>query len=224
MEKNYKLIPLVILAGGRSSRMGTPKGLLTVEKKTWIESHLENYAKLGGKEVYLVLGHRKKEYLDGISWLKNALDEFHLTPYGVQVKVVTNVNPDLGPFSSLQSAGRELDQRIDWRGVFVLPVDQFFPNQEVWDGLVKDAFDYEACVPRDVIEQKGGHPVFLSADYLRTLIEIPDGHFHARLDFQLRALPEDRIHFVEVSDSKTFTNVNNLKEFWDAMQENRDLG
>ena len=51
---------VVVLAAGRSSRMGEPKGLVVVEGRTWIDRQLEA---LGRRRAVLVLGHDRERYL-----------------------------------------------------------------------------------------------------------------------------------------------------------------
>ncbi len=58
---SLKKIPLVILAAGKSSRMGFPKGLLSYRGKKLLQHQIENFFQLGGETVVVVLGeHREK--------------------------------------------------------------------------------------------------------------------------------------------------------------------
>jgi len=56
----------VILAGGKSARMGKPKGLLDFFGSFWLEDQLRRL-KLGGiKTVYIGLGYDSNEYFKAI--------------------------------------------------------------------------------------------------------------------------------------------------------------
>ena len=128
--------PVVVLAAGRSSRLGEPKGLVMVEGRTWIDRQLEA---LGRRRAVLVLGHDRDCYLPVVLAL------------GRPVDLVTNPDPDRGPFSSLQEGLAAVDPGSP---AFVLPVDVPAPGKAVWAALEAALGPAEAAVP--VHEGKGG--------------------------------------------------------------------
>ncbi|MBA4392008.1 MAG: hypothetical protein C0407_00480, partial [Desulfobacca sp.] len=65
--------PLILLAGGKSSRMGTPKGLLDYQGNLWLFEQLSRFQAASGKRVVIVLGFHHDQYFEKIPWLRAAL-------------------------------------------------------------------------------------------------------------------------------------------------------
>ncbi|HZU83780.1 MAG TPA: nucleotidyltransferase family protein [Polyangiaceae bacterium] len=180
---------LVLLAGGRSSRLGTPKGLVRVEGRPWI-AHQLDAADRAGLRVIAVLGFDHSRYAAELPELAS------------RAVVVVNPLPERGPFSSLQcglalvGAGR----------AFVLPIDVPAPDAPVWRalrGALTEGFD--AAVP--VHDGHGGHPVLLSARMVERLLRLESA---SRLDVELRASAVAR---VAVADARVLMNLNSPEEW-----------
>ena len=62
----------VLLAGGKSERMGTAKGLLQYQNTYWILEQIDRIASSTITEVYIGLGHHSEKYLDKIPLLHQA--------------------------------------------------------------------------------------------------------------------------------------------------------
>jgi CTP:molybdopterin cytidylyltransferase MocA len=224
---------VVVLAAGRSSRAGQPKGLIVVEGRPWIDRQLEALAgALPGRRVVLVLGHDRDRYLPVVMGL------------GRPVDLVTNPDPDRGPFSSLQEGLAAADPG---QPVFVLPVDVPAASKAVWQALEaalaqpnapgeaalaqpnapgeaalaqpnapgEAALEgpLEAAVP--VHAGRGGHPVLLGPGLVARLLERPAT---SRLDEELRALPQGRIARVPVDDARVGLNLNTAGD-WGKVAE-----
>ncbi|HEY8091608.1 MAG TPA: NTP transferase domain-containing protein [Polyangiaceae bacterium] len=185
--------PVIVLAAGQSSRLGEPKGLVVVEGRTWIDRQLEA---LGGRRAVLVLGHDRDRYLPVILAL------------GRPVDLVTNPDPDRGPFSSLQEGLAAVDAGS---AAFVLPVDVPAPGKAVWEALEASLGAAEAAVP--VHEGKGGHPVLLGPALVARLLTRPAS---SRLDEELRALP--LVARVPVDDPRVGLNLNTASD-WGRVRE-----
>lgn len=212
---------VVVLAAGRSSRMGEPKGLVLVPgqggPRRWIDRQLEALqACRAGRapRVVLVLGADRDRYLAAVADLAH------------RVVVVVNPDPDRGPFSSLQEG---LAAVTPGAPVFVLPVDVPVPSPAVWAALAAvlegtlggggtagtagGAIDASAAaVPR--FEGKGGHPVLLGPAFVGRLRALPPS---SRLDEALRALPAGSLLHVAVDDPAVRLNLN-APEDWGKVQ------
>lgn len=181
---------VVLLAAGRSSRMGQPKGLVVVEGRPWIAHQLEALASARGAaagRVILVLGHDRERYFEAVLGLGRSVD------------LVTNPDPERGPFSSLQEG---LSAVEPGRAAFVLPVDVPVSTPAVWSALaaaVEGGAD--AAVP--VLDGRGGHPVLLGPALVATLLSRPAG---SRLDEELRAVAN--LARVPVDDRRVRLNLN----------------
>jgi len=202
--------PLILLAGGQSSRMGTPKGLVDYQGQPWLLEQLSRFEAASGKEVVIVLGYHQEQYFERIPWLRGARYKASVQS-GLAVSVVVNKTPEFGQFSSLQRAIPFLLEK-DWSGAFVLPVDVPGPQREVYSRLGA-AFNKELEVVIPQYRSKGGHPVLLSRRFLGRLISLPVADNKARLDKQIRALSQEQVAKVRVSDPQVCLNINTQEEF-----------
>ena len=203
------LLPhVVLLAAGRSSRMGTPKGLVAVNGRAWIEHQLDairaaGQAGVGG--VIVVLGFDSERYVEAV-------------PQLVRRAVVTvNVAPHHGPFSSLQVG---LARVPTGPPAYVLPIDVPAPSPAVWRALSlalaaepgeageEAGADREgsaaAAVPVLAGSSAGGHPVLLSAALIARVRALAPT---SRLDHVLRE-HDVQVSRVVVDDVRVRMNLN----------------
>lgn len=210
MANKIEDFPLILLSGGQSSRMGTPKGLVEYQGRLWLSEQLSRFAAASGREAVIVLGYHRERYFERIPWLRGSREEASVQS-GLAVSVVVNKTPELGQFSSLQCALPFLLEG-DWSGAFFLPVDVPGPHSEVYDRLGAAFNDrLDAIIPQ--YRSQGGHPVLLSRRFLGHLLSVPVANNEARLDIQIRALSPERVVRVRVSDPQVCLNINTLEEF-----------
>jgi molybdenum cofactor cytidylyltransferase len=209
---NPQNFPLVLLAGGQSSRMGAPKGLVDYQGKPWLLEQLGRFKTAGGKEAVIVLGYHLERYFERIPWLRTTGNE-ELNPLALPVSVVVNQTPECGQFSSLQCAIAFFLKK-DWSGAFILPVDVPGPQKEVYHRL-SAAFTDKIDVVIPQYHSKGGHPVLLSRRFLGQLISLSLESTEARLDFQIHGLSSERVARVRVSDDQVRLNINSSSDFRD---------
>ena len=164
------MISFVLLAAGKSSRMGQPKGLLEYRGKTWLEAQITTLATQGIQRVVLVLGSDAAAYEVALANLS-----------GIESRM--NHDPDRGPFSSLQ-VGLEGVTGSCW----ISPLD--VPIMDDLHGLARALHpNVDAVIP--TFEGQGGHPVLLSEGFIQRLLVMDSTSLEARLDHQLR-LAHDR--------------------------------
>ena len=148
----------VILSAGESSRMGSPKALLSYRGTTFLE-HLVNLLQGRVEPLLVVLGH-------GADRIRAAV---RLPP---QVRVLLNQDYRLGQLSSLQTAIRALEGS-PVSGLLVVPVDHPAVEPEVVAALL-DTFaaeQPEVLVP--IFEGRRGHPVIFSLRLFAELLAAP---------------------------------------------------
>ena len=145
----------VVLAAGRSSRMGASKPLLPVGRSTAVERVVWSLRRAGVGQIVVVTGHDPDPLLP----LLRALG----------VGRAHNADYDSGMFSSVQTGVAALRSGPD--AFFVLPVDCPLVTPYALTRLLEryagssEGVSYPACCGRR------GHPPLLAARYIRPLLE-----------------------------------------------------
>ncbi|WP_298264487.1 NTP transferase domain-containing protein [uncultured Lutibacter sp.] len=195
----------ILLAGGKSERMGVAKGLLKYQQTFWILEQLNRISKISIKEVYIGLGYYYDHYFSAIPWLKIAQKktfEFQ----GLNVKTVINKNPDLGSFSTLQTVLKAIPKQTT---ILINPIDTPLLNSEELAKLISEK--NEVVFPN--FEGKNGHPIKISSRIWNNFLTINTKDKNARLDFQLKKVSPTKITIVNVSDRAIILNLNTKKEW-----------
>ena len=213
-------LPLILLSGGKGSRVGRSKGLVTVGGRPWLELQLEAFARAGGKRAVVILGYQAQDYMQAMPWLREPLsDPGHETGAfgGLAISAAVNGNPEFGPFSSIQLGGFLL-AGADHPAAFILPVDVPFPSPEVCS-LLDAQLNEEISAVVPTHEARGGHPVLVSKKLLESFVMLDAHSPEARMDRQLKRLSPEALVRVEVADSKVTMNLNALED-WKALFPN----
>lgn len=200
--------PVIIPCGGKSLRMGTPKGLMIVNGRPWIEVQLAQLRSVGVTRAIIVLGFDAEKYLSELPWAQSALLEWS-SVNDIQVMVVKNPHPEFGPFTSLQTANHHIES-LGEPAAFFLPIDVPCPDVQIWRSLVCECEgDVSAVIPSHA--QRGGHPVLLSRELMLDLLKVPMDAADARLDMQLKK--QRHLVYVDVEDPKVGMNINAPEDF-----------
>lgn len=195
------LPPVVVLAAGRSSRLGVPKGLVVVDGRPWIEHQIEGVLTAGAARAIVVLGHDRERYA-GVAALAR------------RATVVVNPAPERGSFSSLQAG---LAAIAPDEAAFVLPVDVPAASPPAWAALAAALTTGGALA---AVPAGGGHPVLLSATFVARLRSLdPAATDESRLDWQL-ALVGPAAARVPVQDGRVRLNLN-APEDWGRLVKGR---
>jgi CTP:molybdopterin cytidylyltransferase MocA len=188
---------VVVLAAGRSSRLGMAKGLVVVEGVRWIVRQLEA---LGGRRAVVVLSHDRERYLSEVPDLP------------LRATIAVNPDPERGPFSSLQVGLAALAPAPApapaLAPVFVLPVDVPAAAPAVWDALEEALAGAAAHAAVPEHEGRGGHPVLLAASFAAEILARPAG---SRLDEELRR--RGPVLRVPVGDPRVRLNLNAAEDW-----------
>lgn len=211
MEDNFP--DLVLLAGGKSTRMGLPKGLVPVGGKPWLVCQINALAKNGIQRVVLVLGEDARRYQQEFPWVKGA-EQNWVAKMGLNISAVINPTPHYGPFSSLLCAWNFLKKETPSR-IFLLPIDVPCPAEKVFQQLCETGLTKKVCVP--IYKKKGGHPVLLTSHFLDELLQIPLDSPEARLDYQIHKIKGDQVKHVPVNDPKVCLNLNTWEEMCEML-------
>ncbi len=201
----------VILAGGKSERMGFPKGLLRHNNTYWILEQLNRISKTTIKEVYIGLGYDFEQYFDAIPWFEQAVNsaqEFK----GLSIKVIVNKTPELGSFSTLQTVLKEIDTS---KNVLLNPIDIPLLNSAALEQLIST--NNKIVFPN--FEGKNGHPIKMTPHFWRNLTAVDLNDRDARLDFQLKKVNPAKISIIEVLDRAILYNLNRKSDWESYLKE-----
>jgi molybdenum cofactor cytidylyltransferase len=152
------MLAAVILSGGASSRMGSPKALLPYQGRPFLQHLLEvvENAKIGVRRV--VLGAHAEPITQAV----------RLDPS----EIVINREWEKGQLSSIRAALRSLPSNTD--GLLMCLIDHPLISAKLVDGLIGQFYATHAPVVLPVFEGRRGHPVIFSAAVYRELEQAPD--------------------------------------------------
>jgi molybdenum cofactor cytidylyltransferase len=151
------MLAAVILSGGASSRMGSPKALLPYQGRPFLEHLLDvvQNPKIGVRRV--VLGAHAEPITRAIE----------LDPD----EIVINDEWEKGQLSSIQAGLRSLPAGTD--GMVLLLIDHPLISVKLVDGLIDHFYATRAPIVLPVFEGKRGHPVIFSAALYEDLERAP---------------------------------------------------
>jgi molybdenum cofactor cytidylyltransferase len=151
------MLAAVILSGGASQRMGSPKALLPYQGRPFLEHLLDvtRHPKISARRV--VLGVHAEPIAKTI----------HLTAD----EVVINADWEKGQLSSIQAALKSLPQGID--GMLLCLVDHPLISANLVGDLIETFYSSNAPIVLPVFEGRRGHPVIFSAHVFPELQAAP---------------------------------------------------
>ncbi len=183
----------LILAAGRSSRMGSDKALLGFQGRPFL-SHLVHLLLPRVDSLVVVLGHHEQR-------IREAL------PASSRIQVVVNRDYDRGMLTSLQCGLAQIGQQVD--AVLWMLVDHPAVRGRTLDRLLAAAADSRAplVIPRHGGER--GHPVVLSKRVMTDLLDLDPG-----------SSPQDVVrgyygeaHFLDTADKGVLLDIDRPEDY-----------
>ena len=168
------MLAAVILSGGASRRMGSPKALVSYQGVSFLEHLLSvtRHPAIGVRRV--VLGPDAEEISAQIA----------LAPH----EVVINKDWEQGQLSSIQAALRTLPAGTE--GMLLCPVDHPLVSATLVNSLIVTFLETRAPVVLPMFEGRRGHPVIFAAAVYEELLRAP-------LDVGARAVVWSHQHDVQ---------------------------
>jgi len=151
------MLAAVILSGGASRRMGSPKALLPYQGQSFLEHFLEItvHEKIGARRV--VLGADAEPIAAAV---KLRPDE-----------IVRNEDWEQGQLTSIHAALRSLPPGTD--GMLLCLIDHPLISASLVDSLIAAFYSAKALIVVPAYEGRRGHPVIFSAALYAELLAAP---------------------------------------------------
>ncbi len=151
------MLAAVILSGGASRRMGSPKALVSYQGRPFLEHLLAvtKHPAIGARRV--VLGADAEAITSGIALAPN--------------EIVINPDWEKGQLSSIHAALRSLPPGTG--GILLCPVDHPLVSASLVSSLIEAFLKSRAPVVLPVYFGRRGHPVIFSAAVYEELLNAP---------------------------------------------------
>ncbi len=196
---SFHQLAAIILAAGRSSRMGTCKALLPIGRQTVLARSIELFQTCGVNVLQVVVGHHAKE-------IQRALQPF-------DVSVVVNPDYPQGMFTSIQTGLRHLHHHTD--AFFVLPVDVCL-IRPLTIRLLMDAWDtYTGSIIHPRFATRRGHPPLVPMSLASVIRKQPSG---VSLQTILNQYEHQAVD-VDVPDRQILHNMNTPQDYETVLQQ-----
>lgn len=151
------MLAAIILSGGASRRMGSPKALLSYQGRPFLEHLLDvaHHPKIGVRRI--VLGADAEPIAKEVDL--------------AQGEIVINEEWEKGQLSSLQAALRSLPPRTD--GAILLLIDHPLISSTLVDELIETFYKSGKPIVLPVYDGRRGHPVIFSSALYEELLYAP---------------------------------------------------
>lgn len=190
----------ILLAAGKSTRMGTLKGLLPWGGKTLFEHQLMELEKSLIDSIIVVVGYKKEHFMKITKELP--------------IKTVFNQHFQSGKCSSLLTGLRTIESRSD--AILVVAVDQPICF-EVINRLLESLSNSKDKIAVPLFNEKRGHPVLFSGSILEDLLSIKEETLGIRSVFQKY---KNSICEVPLNNDYIQLNLNTPEEYEIALRRN----
>lgn len=193
------MLAAVILSGGASSRMGSPKALLPYQGRPFLEHLLKItiHPEIGARRV--VLGADAESIAKAIPLKAN--------------EMIINSQWEKGQLSSIQAAVRKLPAGTE--GMLVLLIDHPLISSLLVGELIAQFHKSKKPIVLPVYEGRRGHPVIFSASLYPELLRAP-AETGARAVVWAHA---DEVEEVPTNEEGCVLNLNNPETLNRAMDQ-----
>ena len=186
---NKKYITVVILAAGKSVRIGKDKMLLPLRKKTVVECTVEPFLSLAD-EIIIVTGKNNEEL---INLFKNI----------EKIKLIHNQRDDSEMIDSLKLGLSEAHGEI----IFITPGDYPVVKRDTIEIMSK--LEYDSIIPSH--NGRKGHPIIISSEMKKLVLE---REYESLRDF----LKEIDYFIFETSDIGILKDVDTLEDYYEILK------
>jgi CTP:molybdopterin cytidylyltransferase MocA len=190
------MIPAVVLAAGKSTRMGRTKALLPLGGETFVSRIVRTFRSAGVEEVVVVVGHDAERVSDVLSRMDAA------------PRVIVNPDYESGQLSSILAGLRAVD-RPGVHAMLLTLVDVPLVAADTVRAVLSRYRTSSAPVVRPVNGNRHGHPVLLD----RRLFGLLRGAAPAAGAKPIVRAHASALGDVEVYDEGAFTDIDTPEEY-----------
>jgi molybdenum cofactor cytidylyltransferase len=191
------MIGAIVLAAGRSRRMGTQKLLLPWAGQTVIGHIVDAVLAAGLNHVFIVVGADRDAVSQALA--------------GRPVSLVTNPDPDAEMLSSVRCGLRALP--TECKAAMIVLGDQPGIRTTLLATLLAEQQQSESAIVTPIHKEKRGHPLIISSRYFDEVLHCFDGVGLAGL---LAAHPE-AIRRVNLSDAAMLSDMDYPQDYERAL-------
>ena len=148
----------IILAAGESTRMGSPKALLKIGEKSFVQRIVDVLIASRVIDMVLVLGADAKAIQTQLNWFKG--------------KTVINEEWGKGQLSSVLAGLHAVDKE-DLHGVFIWPVDRPLVSEHLIVGMLHQFWTKHKQIVVPVFRGQRGHPVLIGRSLFEDMEKAP---------------------------------------------------
>ena len=184
---------VIILAGGKSKRMGQPKAFLKFDKnRTFIDKITDEYINAGVHKIILVIN----------AFALNSENEIILSNLDKSITIIYNRNTEKGRLYSLSLGLAELDTIKD---CFIQNIDNPFVNSSLLKKMIP-LISIDSYVS-PTYNKKGGHPILISKSICDSISITDDS------SITLRDKLEKFNRIVIPVNEEVLININTVEEY-----------
>jgi molybdenum cofactor cytidylyltransferase len=195
-----KRVAGLILAAGKSERMGSPKPLLQIRGKSFLEHIVAQAQRSNLSELRIVLGHQADKVLRTLPQL--------------QSEVIINPDYDQGQLSSLIK-GLQAVEKSSVEGVMLFLVDHPFVTCELINSLLQQFSRQPLPIVIPTFHRRRGHPMIFGRQLFSELVKAPLDQGAAVV---VRSHQPEILH-VEIEDEGILIDIDTPKAYQEYVVE-----
>jgi CTP:molybdopterin cytidylyltransferase MocA len=185
---------VVILAAGKSTRMGTPKFMLNFNSTcTFLEKIIEDYRIFGCKEIITVLNPESVKILNKT---RSEIVDYE--------QITINPFPEKEKLLSVQIGLKAIKNNVM---AFIHPVDNPYVNHFVLSRLLEKSNVGDYQIPD--YKGKGGHPILISGKIIEKIKNLENAELNLKLF--LSGFEQCR---VDVNFKNILLNINKKEDYF----------
>ncbi len=184
----------IILSAGASTRMGSPKALLKIGEKTFLQHIVDELHSANVSEIVIVLGADAEKIQSTLDWFDG--------------DVVVNNDWQRGQLSSLITGINFLEKKnID--GVIVCPVDHPLISAKLISELASAFYSANKKIIIPVFNKQRGHPIIFSKELFSEIQNAP-------LEVGAKAVvrkSSDEVFEMESDERGILVNIDTMEQY-----------